>query len=65
MEMRLHGKAYLDLVEPFLYVICHDEMLGCLAVDTAVGGIYNFISGSGGSRGIPFFKHIAKVHDSF
>jgi hypothetical protein len=34
-------------------------MLGCLSIDTFVGGIYNFLGGSRGARGIPFFQQLS------
>lgn len=35
----------------------HTALLDCRSVDTSVGGLYNFISGSNGTRAIPFFKN--------
>ena len=55
-----HGYSkFVDLVRPFLLVISHTELLGCLSVDTFVGGLYNFISGSNGTRAIPFFRRLS------
>ncbi|TVY90442.1 NFX1-type zinc finger-containing protein [Lachnellula willkommii] len=48
--------TFVSLVRPFLLVISHRDLLNCLAVDTSVGAIFNFISGSNGSRAIPFFR---------
>ena len=57
MKIHAHGHSTLvTLTQPFLCVITHQALLGCLSVDTAVGGLYNFISGSNGSRAIPFFQ---------
>lgn len=54
-----HGYSkFLDLVRPFLLVISHPAILKCLSVDTFVGGLYNFISGSNGTRAIPFFRRL-------
>jgi hypothetical protein len=50
------ASTFVKLVRPFLLVISHPDLLNCLAVDTAVGAIYNFISGSNGSRAIPFLR---------
>lgn len=47
-----------ELAWPFLKVITHLVLLDCLSVDTYVGDLYNFISGSGGSRAIPFFQRL-------
>ena len=33
--------------------------MDCLSVDTAVGGLYNFISGSNGTRAIPFLQRLS------
>lgn len=48
--------TFVSLVRPFLLVISHRDLLNCLAVDTSVGAIFNFISGSNGSRAIPFLR---------
>lgn len=57
MRAHAHGHStFVTLARPFLLVITHRALLACLAVDTAVGGLYNFISGSNGSRAIPFFQ---------
>ncbi|KAL6719447.1 hypothetical protein ACLMJK_003687 [Lecanora helva] len=49
---------FIEIARPFLLVITHSSLLDCLSVDTAVGGLYNFISGSNGSRAIPFFHRL-------
>lgn len=55
-----HGYSkFVDLVRPFLLVISHPALLDCLSVDTFVGGLYNFISGSNGTRAIPFFRRLS------
>ena len=57
MKAHAHGhNTFINLARPFLLVITHQALLDCLSVDTAVGGLYNFISGSNGSRAIPFFQ---------
>ncbi|KAI9155055.1 NFX1-type zinc finger-containing protein 1 [Paramyrothecium foliicola] len=38
----------------FLQIITHRELLDCLSVDTHVGTLYNFLSGSHGTRAIPW-----------
>ncbi|KAH8600108.1 hypothetical protein B0O99DRAFT_503550 [Bisporella sp. PMI_857] len=50
--------TFVALAQPFLSVITHPAMLDCLSVDTFVGGLYNFISGSNGKRAVPFFQHL-------
>ena len=60
MKAHAHGHSqFVTLARPFLLVITHQALLDCLSVDTAVGGLYNFISGSGGSRAIPFFQQLS------
>lgn len=55
-----HGHStFVDLAHPFLLVITHPAVLDCLSVDTSVGGLYNYISGSNGSRAIPFFQRLS------
>lgn len=55
-----HGHSkFVDLVRPFLSVISHPALLDSLSVDTFVGGLYNFISGSNGTRAIPFFRRLS------
>lgn len=57
MKAHAHGHStFITLARPFLLVITHQALLDCLSVDTAVGGLYNFISGSNGSRAIPFLN---------
>ncbi|KAI9734023.1 MAG: hypothetical protein M1834_002680 [Cirrosporium novae-zelandiae] len=61
MVARSHGSGtFIDLAQPFLLVITHSALLDCLSVDTFVGTLYNFISGSNGTRAIPFFQRLSK-----
>lgn len=50
--------TFVALAQPFLSVITHPAMLDCLSVDTFVGSLYNFISGSNGTRPIAFFHRL-------
>jgi hypothetical protein len=60
MVAHTHGcSTFVALAQPFLLVITHQALLDCLSVDTFVGGLYNFISGSNGSRAIPFFQRLS------
>lgn len=60
MKPHDHGHStFVALARPFLLVITHQALLDCLSVDTAVGGLYNFISGSNGTRAIPFFQRLS------
>jgi len=52
-------RKFVDLAHPFLMVITHPALLDCLSVDTFVGNLYNYISGSNGTRAIPFFKRLS------
>lgn len=67
MVSYIGGEAtFVELAQPFLSVITHPEMLDCLSVDTFVGGLYNFISGSNGSRAVPFFQRLcANLIDAY
>jgi hypothetical protein len=61
LRIEAHAGGYnalLELVRPFLSVITHTALLDCLSIDTFVGRLYGFISGSGGSRAIPFFRRL-------
>lgn len=49
---------FIDLAHSFLMVMTHSAMLDCLSVDIFVGNLYNYISGSNGSRAIPFFRNL-------
>ena len=62
MGMQAHAQGhntFVTLARPFLLAITHQALLDCLSVDTAVGGLYSFISGSNGSRAIPFFQQLS------
>ena len=52
-----HSK-FINLAKPFLSDLTHPALLDCLSVDTSVGGLYNYMSGSNGSRAIPFFRRL-------
>lgn len=52
--------GFIKLARPFLLVIAHPALLDCLTVDIYVGDLYSFISGSGGTRAIPFFQSLSK-----
>jgi hypothetical protein len=53
------GQKFVDIATPFLSVITNTALLHCLSVDTSVGALYNFISGSNGTRAAPFFKRLS------
>ena len=54
-----HGhNEFIKLAQPFLSVLTHSALLDCLSVDTSVGGLYNYMSGTNGSRAIPFFQRL-------
>lgn len=54
------SSTFVELARPFLQVIAHKALLNSLAIDTAVGGLYNFISGNNGTRAIPFFQRLCE-----
>ena len=59
MVARPHGHSeFIKLAQPFLSVITHSALLDCLSVDTSVGDLYNYMSGTNGSRAIPFFQRL-------
>ena len=63
-EMRSHERGsstFIEVARPFLAVITHQAIIDCLSVDTYVGGLYNFISGSNGTRAISFFQQLSQV----
>ena len=45
----------------FLSVITHRAFLDCLSVDTSVGALYNFVSGTNGNRAITFFQCLSQT----
>ncbi|TVY81390.1 NFX1-type zinc finger-containing protein [Lachnellula suecica] len=54
------ASTFVKLVRPFLLTITHPDLLDCLAVDTAVGAVYNFITGNNGTRAIPFLQALVR-----
>lgn len=52
---------FVRIAHSFLSVITHRAFLDCLSVDTSVGALYNFVSGTNGNRAIPFFEHLSQV----
>jgi hypothetical protein len=46
--------------QQFLLTMTHPSMLDGLAVDTYVGSLYNLMSGSNGTRAMPFFQHLCE-----
>lgn len=59
----LHSPLRLPLrtTENFLDVIIHPSLLDCLSVDTHIGTLYNFLSGTNGTRAIPFFAGLCEA----
>ncbi|CAG8957876.1 hypothetical protein HYFRA_00000216 [Hymenoscyphus fraxineus] len=58
--------AFLNLAQPFLSVITHPGLLDCLSVDTFVGSLYNFISGTHGKRVVDFLQRISEcLNDAY
>lgn len=63
LELRPHlvgNTRFIQLAGSFLMVITHSALLDCLSVDTYVGDIYNFVSGSSGTRAVPFFQSLSR-----
>ena len=64
LTMQSYTKDYSTFIRqarPFLLVMTHSSFLDCLSVDTFVGALYNFISGTNGTRAIPFFQHLCQT----
>lgn len=60
MVANTHGyTTFVDLARPFLLVFTHSALLDCLSIDASVGALYSYISGSNGSRAIPFFRRLS------
>ncbi|KAK7961772.1 P-loop containing nucleoside triphosphate hydrolase protein [Apiospora aurea] len=57
LEMRLHVRwdDARSVTRNMLKLITHYKILDCLSIDTPVGTMYSVISGSNGSRVVPFF----------
>ncbi|KAI9836984.1 MAG: hypothetical protein M1819_000633 [Sarea resinae] len=53
------NSRFIELSGPFLEAATHPALLDCLSVDIYVGDIYNFISGSGGTRIVPFSQSLS------
>jgi hypothetical protein len=51
---------FIEIADTFLERVTHRAFLDCLSIDTYVGLLYNFISGSNGSHAISFFERLAK-----
>ncbi|PVI08317.1 NFX1-type zinc finger-containing protein 1 [Periconia macrospinosa] len=54
-------KEFIHIAYAFLSVITHRAFLDCLSVDTSVGALYNFVSGTNGKRAIPYFQHLSQT----
>jgi hypothetical protein len=53
--------SFIEISNSFLGVLTHPSILDCLAVDTYVGGLYNFTSGVNGDRAIAYFRHLCET----
>jgi hypothetical protein len=51
----------IKLTQPFFLVITNSFILSCLSIDTCVGGIYNYISGTNGTRAASFLKRLCET----
>lgn len=52
---------FIDTSRSFLLVLTHTALVDCLSVDTYVGSLYNFVSGTSGTRAVPFFQHLCEI----
>jgi hypothetical protein len=53
--------TFIGSCRNFLLTMTHSSMLDCLSVDTYVGRLFNYMSGTNGARAIPFFQHICET----
>ncbi|KNG48654.1 nf-x1 finger and helicase domain protein [Stemphylium lycopersici] len=61
---RVLNNDYDDFVKvcrDFLLTMTHPSIVDCLAVDTQVVSLFNYISGTNGSRAVPFFQHLCET----
>lgn len=60
LDMRPNGdgNSFIQCVRPFITLVANPALLDCLSLDTHVGDLYVFMSGSGGSRAVPFFHSL-------
>ncbi|KAK4960881.1 hypothetical protein LTR10_001370 [Elasticomyces elasticus] len=54
-------QSFIELSRSFFLVMTHPALVDCLSVDTYVGNLYSFISGTNGTRVIPFFQHVCDI----
>ncbi|PVH85105.1 hypothetical protein DL98DRAFT_609283 [Cadophora sp. DSE1049] len=57
LELSIFLMMTTEAGRPFILVIIYQALLDCLAVDTAVRGIFNFVSGSHGARAISLSRN--------
>lgn len=55
------SERFIKNSERFLLIVTHPSFVDCLAVDTFVGSIYNFMSGANGTRAVSFFQHLCEA----
>lgn len=62
LDMRPNGdgNAFIQCACPFITLVASPALLDCLSLDTYVGDLYVFMSGSGGSRAVPFFHSLTR-----
>jgi len=60
LPKKVDHAGLVRVARPFLMVITHPALLDCLSVDMYVGDLYHFISGSGGTRAIPFLQGLCE-----
>ncbi|KAK2593467.1 hypothetical protein QQS21_008840 [Conoideocrella luteorostrata] len=55
-----HNTTSFTAMSYFFQTITHVSILDCLSIDTFVGGLYNFFSGTNGSRAIPALQNFCE-----
>ncbi|KAF1968342.1 hypothetical protein BU23DRAFT_592152 [Bimuria novae-zelandiae CBS 107.79] len=54
-------EMFVDVCRAFLLVMTHPAFVDCLATDTYVGSLYNYLSGPNGNRAMSFFQKLCEV----
>jgi hypothetical protein len=67
LTMKPHGQGtgeFMKLIQPFLSSMSHKAILDFLSIHTVVRYLYNFLGGSCGCGGVPFFhQRRANLHE--
>ncbi|PPJ52383.1 hypothetical protein CBER1_10920 [Cercospora berteroae] len=53
--------SFVEVSRSFFFVMTHPALVDCLSVETYVGNLYSFISGTNGTRAVPYFQHVCEI----